>query len=398
MEEYLVAQAVDRVGSQEWGDGHALAEEAVHRIWDRLHMGKWNDVDPKWRQLFATACDLLAQCQLHEKDTPRWRQIKAAIHTLDTGLLMAGPYGRQLHATMDALVDELAALPECDAGDAHAASPRPRKRTCVRLDQIPPPLPDTTNPLCTRLKRIHAPAMHTFLDEYMRGNKPVIITGGLDHWPALGKTDNGQRCWADLDYLGRVAGARTVPVEIGSSYLEDNWSQTLMTLREFIDEHIVLGQASAAPGYLAQHALFEQIPQLRRDIVVPDYCALSLRDDDDDDEMADVVLNAWFGPAHTVSPLHFDPKHNLLCQVVGSKYIRLYEAAYSARMYPVDGLLSNTSQVVVDDVDEAAFPAFMTAPYWECVLAPGEMLYIPPQCWHYIKSLQVSFSVSCWWD
>eukprot|EP00967_Tisochrysis_lutea_P064510 scaffold83579_cov41-Tisochrysis_lutea.AAC.3 len=33
-------------------------------------------------------------------------------------------------------------------------------------------------------------------------------------------------------------------------------------------------------GYLAQHQLFLQIPQLRRDIAVPDYCSLSLEDED----------------------------------------------------------------------------------------------------------------------
>ncbi len=36
-------------------------------------------------------------------------------------------------------------------------------------------------------------------------------------------------------------------------------------------------------------------------------------------------------------------------------------------------------------------------PCHQCVLAPGECLYIPRHCWHYVRSLSPSFSVSFWW-
>ena len=33
------------------------------------------------------------------------------------------------------------------------------------------------------------------------------------------------------------------------------------------------------------------------------------------DDSSHVKINCWFGPMGTVSPLHFDPEHNLLAQV-----------------------------------------------------------------------------------
>lgn len=34
----------------------------------------------------------------------------------------------------------------------------------------------------------------------------------------------------------------------------------------------------------------------------------------------------------------------------------------------------------------------------DCILEEGEMLYIPPKWWHYVRSLTTSFSVSFWWS
>lgn len=158
---------------------------------------------------------------------------------------------------------------------------------------------------------------------------------------------------------------------------------------EFIDKFIT--KESDNPGYLAQHQLFNQIPELRNDICIPTYCCLG--------ESDDVDINAWFGPCGTVSPLHHDPKHNFLVQVVGEKYVRLYDHKHTNSLYPhPEEMLSNTSQVDVENPDFSKFPRFSEVPYKECILRSGEMLYIPPKCWHYIRSLSVSFSVSFWWE
>ena len=41
-----------------------------------------------------------------------------------------------------------------------------------------------------------------------------------------------------LNYLKKVAGPRTVPVELGSRYTDDDWSQQLMTIKMFIENYI----------------------------------------------------------------------------------------------------------------------------------------------------------------
>ncbi|XP_015498674.1 bifunctional peptidase and arginyl-hydroxylase JMJD5 [Parus major] len=251
----------------------------------------------------------------------------------------------------------------------------------------------------------------------------------MDHWPCMKK-------WS-VDYFCQVAGCRTVPVELGARYTDEEWSQQLMTVSDFISQYIM---DENNVGYLAQHQLFDQIPELKEDISIPDYCCLGEGEEDD------ITINAWFGPGGTISPLHQDPQQNFLAQMIdrnhkkqlfqghmgfaaelgtiwilectkeclfldsnegtvlmqkvfGRKYIRLYSPQDSENLYPHESqILHNTSQVDVEDPDLVKFPNFEKAAFQSCILMPGQILFIPVKYWHYVRSLELSFSVSFWWS
>uniref|UniRef100_A0A131YQC1 JmjC domain-containing protein 5 n=1 Tax=Rhipicephalus appendiculatus TaxID=34631 RepID=A0A131YQC1_RHIAP len=334
--------------------------------WEMLNVGDWKNVQLCWRQMYSFGSLLKTLCELGlEKPT------KDILHSCDMGLIMGAP-------VMDNILAKL-------ASKVHKELP----------ELIPPALLekiDSKEPHSMALKfplsRIECPSLEHFMKTYLLEEKPVIITKGMDYWPAL-----STRPWS-IKHLVSIAGGRTVPVELGSRYTDEDWSQKLMTLASFVRTYILKEEGpDVGLGYMAQHQLFHQIPELRDDICVPTYCCLSEKEEDEPD------INLWFGPEGTVSPLHHDPKNNLLAQVFGEKYIRLYEKSQTGFLYPYEErLLENTSQVDVENPDHEKFPLFKTAQYTECVLRPGEMLFIPPKCWHFVRSLSPSLSVSFWWE
>lgn len=360
----------------------------------------WRDVSDATRRAYAQAQFVLGA---HDLQQGRSRE---CLRRLDMALLMGPP---AVHGVGNALAElvHAAVVAAVAAEDDAPNAPTTGVSTSSESSSKKRPRP-WSDPQADTVPRVACPSLHLFLQNHLKPRSPVILTGCMEHWPAY--QTGGGRAWRDLGYLKRVAGARTVPVEVGKeTYLsaeEGGWGQRLMPLGEFIDRFVVgEEEGGGEKGYLAQHELFEQLPALRQDILVPDYCALE--DDDEGGEGAKeaeadagdghVIVNAWFGPAGTVSPAHTDPYHNLLAQVVGAKAVRLFSPEQTPCLYPHRGLMRNNSRVDPKAPDLARFPLFAHARPLHCVLGAGEILYIPPLWWHHIESLSVSFSVSFWW-
>ena len=383
----LLKSAIDALLHSSWVICHKKCQMLLDITWERLYSAHWKDIDITIRHAYTLVSLIKAASEFALCGDSY--SMKDVIYTCDMGLLMGAPV---LNNVLSRLAMKLQQLAADDCNVSAADNDRTDQQSAALIDD------DYDILLCgSKVASETCPSLEYFNDVYVGTGTPVILRNCIDHWPAM-----AQNRWSP-QYMRTVAGCRLVPVELGSKYTDQSWSQNLMTVNEFFENYVSSdGGGTGEPqhpnkvAYLAQHQLFNQVPRLRQDIIIPDYCALSSCGDDEEDE---VDINAWFGPSGTVSPLHHDEKRNLFAQVVGSKYIRLYHPEMTYGLYPhTSHLLNTTSQVDVEAPDLTAFPLYEAVTFSDCVLHDGEMLYIPPMYWHYVRSLTTSFSVSFWWS
>lgn len=359
-----------------------LVEALRDRLWETINTGRYCNVAKNDRQAYtlATACKVsLAVEQASRLPTLPTDLIETCIYDLDYGLLLGYPLNgtsSNILADFQTLLKELLPKNREDIDPTINFSQTANAERSI----------DETN--TSSVSILNRPSIEDFNVNHFSKRIPAILCHCIEHWPALTR-------WIQPSYLINVAGERTIPIEIGNNYTNDDWSQALVKFRDFIQRQFSSNDMDRQIEYLAQHNLFDQIPLLRQDISIPDYCCLSENTEND----IDPDIKAWLGPKGTISPMHHDPKHNLLCQVFGRKYIILAAPEDTANLYPHENkMLENTSCVDAEHIDLEEFPLTSNVKFYKFTLYAGEMLYIPPKWWHYVRSLDKSFSVSFWWD
>ena len=253
----------------------AAACAALH---DRLHTGSWHLTHPATRSAFAAASAMhaawlwAAGLEAH------------ALRVGDVGLMLGGPDAVPgFPEAMDALhALVLSAGPGAASCDS-ARRKRPRCRSLQPAERgpkrvaaaaefavapaaavlsgaaAPPPEPadSARSPVwLTGDEYLGAKALRDALGAgaaevdaidagdvaagfergWYRPGLPVVIGRGLlEHWPARGAC-GAARSWRNGRRLWQCLAERSVPVEVGSSYMADDWGQGLMRGGAFLEE------------------------------------------------------------------------------------------------------------------------------------------------------------------
>ncbi|WP_426088121.1 cupin-like domain-containing protein [Janthinobacterium sp. PSPC1-1] len=105
----------------------------------------------------------------------------------------------------------------------------------------------------------------------------------------------------------------------------------------------------------------------------------------------------WVGPAGTVTPLHCDYDDNIFAQVWGRKRIFLSPPHHDAFLYPNEAnAILFGSPFDPEAPDFERFPLARHASMIECIVEPGDMLYVPAGWYHQVRALTFSLSSNRW--
>ena len=218
-----------------------------------------------------------------------------------------------------------------------------------------------------------------FFANFYTLNRPLLIKNLVSHWPAMNK-------WS-LDYFEETLGDAIIEVQTGRN----------ANARFEIDK-----SAHAKPM-----AFKEFIALLRRNEETNDYYATATNSGqnkqslaplwDDVEPIKGYLTDAqgegfiWLGPKGTLTPFHHDLTNNLLLQVVGRKEVVLAPGFEVSRMRNSLHCFSDWS---TDPNAAASAPEGQRPLLTQCVIEPGDALFLPIGWWHYVKSLDMSFGMS----
>ncbi|KAJ6399345.1 hypothetical protein OIU77_019983 [Salix suchowensis] len=274
------------------------------------------------------------------------------------------------------------------------------------------------------------PSPTEFASQIESKNVPAVFNGCIKDWKAFVKWNPAT---GGLDYLQERVGSSTVeamlsktaPVFYGDIRSHERVQLPFSTFIDFckqnmrntdssggsllqserhqdavtdVDQDCLLSGDVPQQIYLAQVPIMNsedrervQLEGLREDIQTPTFLETK--------ELASV--NLWMNNTQSRSSTHYDPHHNVLCVVTGSKQVVLWPPSAIPFLYPmpVYGEASNHSSVALENPDLSLYPrAKCSMDYSQkVILQAGDALFIPEGWFHQVDSGDFTIAVNFWW-
>ncbi len=225
-----------------------------------------------------------------------------------------------------------------------------------------------------RRKALTPEAFHR---DYFKPQKPVVIEGLTDNWPAHTK-------W-NLDYMKQVAGDKEVPLyDDRPVQHEDGFNEPHARMK--MSAYIDLLKSEPTRYRIFLWNILREIPELQKDFSYP---KLGVR-------LMKGLPMLFFGGEDSFTFMHYDiDLANIFhFHFDGVKECTLFAQTENKLLYKVPHSLITHESINFSDPDYEEWPGLKYVNGFKTRLKHGDVLYIPEGYWHYMKYVTPGISMS----
>ena len=216
-----------------------------------------------------------------------------------------------------------------------------------------------------------------FIKNYFRPQKPVVIEGFIENWPAYNK-------WS-LDYIKDVAGDKIVPLYDDRPVdYKDGFNEPHATMR--MSEYVDLLKKEPTKFRIFLWNILKEVPQLQKDFSYPDFGLRLMKG----------LPMLFFGGKDSYTFMHYDiDLANIFhFHFEGEKQCILFDQKQNDFLYKIPHSLITREDIDFANPDFNKWPALKKAKGHVAKLKHGDILYMPEGWWHYMRYITPGFSMS----
>jgi len=258
------------------------------------------------------------------------------------------------------------------------------------------------------------PSAIRFYRDFVSYNRPLVIRGGVAHWPALTKWSN--------KYLKQTIGELPVSVTVTPNGYADAPQGNLfvmpeertMNMGDFVD---IMEDPTSANGVFYIQKQNSNLTEEFKDIIGDaetdiDWATEAFGKPPD-------AVNLWMGDARAVTSMHKDPYENIYCVVRGHKDLILqpptdlpwvpyrdfkpaiYKENFKTGDFDIEEIKSSlVPWIAIDPMtpDLEKYPEYANSTQFKVRLEAGDVLYLPSLWFHYLAQSHGCIAINYWYD